>query len=555
MATLSEALTIAWSHHQAGRLDLAEEIYRRILAVEPEHAEALQLLGNVLTTRGDLVGAEGCFRRAAGLARGAADAHNNLGTVLKMQGKLAEAVASYRRALELRANFAETHYNLANALKAQGRLDEAIAACRRALDLKPDYVAAHNNLLLALHYHPASTLATLAEAHADFDRRHAAPLRATWRPHANSRDPERPLRLGFVSPDFCRAPVGFFLIRPLENLDPKQAQAVCYFQRTTEDDLTRRLRAASAGWREVQEMSDQHLAEQIRADGIDVLFDLAGHTGGNRLLAFARKPAPIQITWLGYVGTTGLGAMDYLLADRHQVPPEAEPHYTEKILRMPDGYVCYDPPADAPPVGPLPALASGQVTFGSFNNPAKITPQVVAAWAEILRRSAGSRLIVKYFGLDDRLAADRLRRMLADCGVPANQVELSGGAPQAELLKCYNTVDVALDTLPYSGGLTTCEALWMGVPVVTCPGETFAGRHSLSHLSTVGLTETIAGSLDEYAELAVSLAADLTRLADLRAGLRDRVARSPLCDGRRFADNLTEILRAVWRQFATGPIS
>jgi predicted O-linked N-acetylglucosamine transferase (SPINDLY family) len=296
-------------------------------------------------------------------------------------------------------------------------------------------------------------------------------------------------------------------------------------------------------------VSHAALAEQIRADTVDILFDLAGHTGGNRLLVFARKPAPIQITWLGYVGTTGLAAMDYLLADRWQVPPPAEVHYRERVLRLADGYVCYDPPADAPPVAPLPALQRGCVTFGSFNNPAKITPQVVEVWSRILARAAGARLVLKSHGFDQPSVRRHFAELFAARGIDPARLELLGPSPHRELLEHYGRIDLALDPFPYNGGLTTCEALWMGVPVITCPGETFAGRHSLGHLSNVGLTETIARDLEQYVEIAVSWAKDLARLTAVRGGLRGRVAASPLCDGPRFAANLLARLREAWQRW------
>ena len=251
-------------------------------------------------------------------------AHNNLGNALKDQGKLDEAVACYRRALELKPDFAEAHNNLGNALKDQGKLDEAIACYRRALELKPDYAEAHSNLLCTLQYCAGVTPAALAEAHAEYDRRHAAPLRGAVAQHENVRDPHGRLRLGFVSPDLGRHPVGYFLVRVLENLSQERHETICYSDRIVKDDLTHRLQAAATQWRDVFGMSDERLAEQIRADRIDILFDLAGHTAHNRLLVFARKPAPIQITWIGYEGTTGLAAMDYLLADRYVVPAGTE---------------------------------------------------------------------------------------------------------------------------------------------------------------------------------------------------------------------------------------
>ena len=342
-----------------GKLDEAVACYRRALELKPDFAEAHNNLGNALKDQGNLDEAVACYRRALELKPDYAEAHNNLGNALKDQGKLDEAVACYRRALELKPDFAEAHNNLGIALKDQGKLDEAVACYRRALELKPDYAEAHSNLLLTLQYCAGVTPAALAEAHAEYDRRHAAPLRGAFAQHENVRDRHGRLRLGFVSPDLGRHPVGYFLVRVLENLGQNQHETICYSDRIVKDDLTHRLQAAATQWCDVIGMSDQRLAEQIRADRIDILFDLAGHTAHNRLLVFARKPAPIQITWIGYEGTTGLAAMDYLLADRHVVPEGTEHYYREQVLRMPDGYLCYDPPDAAPPVGPLPSLDEG----------------------------------------------------------------------------------------------------------------------------------------------------------------------------------------------------
>ena len=360
--------------------------------------------------------------------------------------------------------------------------------------------------------------------------------------HENVHDRHGRLRLGFVSPDLGRHAVSYFLVRVLENLSQEQHDTICYSDRRVKDDLTRRLQAAATQWRDVAGMSDQRLAEQIRADRIDILFDLSGHTAGNRLLVFARKPAPIQITWIGYTGTTGLAAMDYLLADREW--SRKEPSTT--IASVCCGCrraICVTIRRDAaPPVGPLPSLTKGYPTFGSFNNPAKITPQVVAVWAKILRRLPGARLVLKYRGLSEPTVKRRYLDLFAAHGVEPQRLELQPSSSFAEYLATYQQVDLALDPFPFSGCTTTCEALWMGVPVITCPGETFASRDSFSHLSSVGLTETIARDLDEYVELAVSLAGDLPRLAALRAGLRQRMAASPLCDGKRFASNLASMI-------------
>jgi predicted O-linked N-acetylglucosamine transferase (SPINDLY family) len=267
------------------------------------------------------------------------------------------------------------------------------------------------------------------------------------------------------------------------------------------------------------------------------------------LLTFARKPAPIQVAWVAYPGTTGLKAMDYLVADRQEIPPGSEKHYCERVWRLPDCYACFDPPVDAPDVGPLPSASSGCVSFGSFNNPLKISAATTAVWGAILRRVPGARLRLKYFGLDNEIPQRRTLALLAKEGVAAHRVHFEGGSSHAELLAAYQQVDVALDTTPYSGGLTTCDALWMGVPVITCPGATFAGRHSASHLSGAGLDGWIAKDAEQCVALAVDLASDLDRLAKLRAGLRERLLGSALCDGHRLAGHLERLVREAWLEW------
>ncbi len=445
----------------------------------------------------------------------------------------------------------------ANVLNNEGRIDEARAAYQQALALRPDHVSCHSNLLLNEHYAPEVTRAGLAQAHAEWEQWHALPLRSTWRPFSLTRDPDRPLRVGFVSGDFFYHPVGVFLAPILERLNRRSWFTACYASQQKNDELTARLTRSASLWRWVHDLNDDLLAEQVRADAIDLLIDLSGHTGRNRLLTFARRPAPVQLTWMGYVGTTGLSAIDYLIADRFHVPPHAtegvgyEEHYREQILRLPDGYLCWEPPAYAPPVGPLPALASGQPTFGCFNNTAKINPAVIAVWADILHRLPGSRLVLKYHWLDDSGLRRRLTDLFAARGIAADRLELLGSTTHVEQLRQYNRIDLALDPFPYSGGLTTCEACWMGVPVLTWPGETFASRHSLSYLSNVGLTETVVANREDYAARAVALVSDLPRLADLRGGLRQRMARSPVCDVDRFTEHLTAAWRQVWRAWCS----
>jgi predicted O-linked N-acetylglucosamine transferase (SPINDLY family) len=538
---------------QQGKLDEALACYRQALHLRPNYAKAHNNLGNVFEQQGKLDEALACYRQALHLKPDYAEAHSNVGNVLQQQGKLDAALAWHRRALQLRPHLAEAHSNLGNALKDQGQLPEALACYRQALQIKPDDFAAHSNFLAALQYRSGVSLPELAEAHAEYQRQLAARLPATSGSFLNVRDPDRCLRLGFLSPDLARHPVGSFLIRALEKLDRCAAEVACYSNRLAQDDLTARFQAIATTWHDVVGWSDERLAQQVRSDKIDILFDLAGHTSGNRLLVFARKPAPIQITWLGYEGTTGLQAMDYILADPYLIPQGAEKHYPERVLRLPEVYVCYDPPLEAPPPGPLPALSRGYVTFGSCNNLAKINSDVVAVWAKILRRLAGARLVLKYKGLNDAATRQRYLDLFAAQGIEAGRLDLLGPSPYVEYLAHYQGIDAALDPFPFAGGVTTCQALWMGVPVVTCPGATFASRHAVSYLTNIGMSETIAADREEYVEKAVDLAGDLPRLAELRGQLREQMARSPLCDGQRFASNLLVLLRQVWRHWLASP--
>ena len=412
---------------------------------------------------------------------------------------------------------------------------------------QPGDAAAHAKALFCQQYVPGVTAADLLASHRQWDDRHGRPLQGPPPPVDDPR-PDRPLRLGFLSQDLGMHPVGRLLLGTVEHLDRREFPLYYYNDRLTRDPLTERIAATAHARRDVRGRGDVELAQQIRADRIDILFDLDGYTS-SRMPVLARKPAPLQVAWLGYPGTTGLPAMDYLLADACEIPAGREADYSELILRMPHGYLCYAPPDDAPPVAEPPLAAAGCVTFGSFNNLAKINEPVIEAWSAILRRVPGSRLLLKFQGLQHPELADRYRRLFAAHGIEPARLVLEGHAPHAELLARYGAVDVALDPFPYSGGLTTCEALWMGVPVITLPGDTFAGRHSLSHLSSVGLTETVAADRQAYVELAVRLAGDVARLAQLRRRLRPQMAASPLCDGPRFAAALAAQLLAAWQRF------
>jgi protein O-GlcNAc transferase len=532
-----------------GNAEEAVASYRRALALKPDFADAHFNLGNALKDQGKPDEAAAFYRRALALEPDFAEAHNNLGNALKDQGKLEEAVESYGRALALKPDFAEPHNNLGNALKDRGKPNEAVAAYERALVLKPDYAEAHGNLLLCLNYRSDLSAQEVLAEHRRWDERHGSKLRQATLPHANDRDLDRRLRIGYVSPDYRRHSVAYFLEPLLRAHDRAAVELFCYAEVARPDAVTARLRALADHWRPTVGMSDEALANRIRADRIDILVDLAGHTPHNRLLLFARKPAPVQVTWLGYPNTTGLSAIDFRLVDALTDPEGAADDWaSERLIRLEGGFLCYAPPFDAPEVAARPSLASGAITFGSFNNPAKLSAATIGVWAALLARLPRARLLLKGAPFADETTCDLFRARFASHGIDAGRLVLRAWtADTGSHLGSYGEVDVALDAFPYNGTTTTCEALWMGVPVVTLRGDRHAGRVGTSLLSRIGLDELIASDEAHYIDIGAGLAADPVRLAELSHSLRQRLQGSSLCDAAAFARRYEAALRHLWR--------
>lgn len=518
--------------------------FERALALNPDTAAIHNNLGIIRQAEGRREDAAGYFAQAAALDPTYAEAHNNLGTLRQAEARLSEAAACLQRALTLKPDYPEAHNNLGNVWWEMGRPEEAIDCFERAIALAPSYAKAHNNLMMALNYAAAvSDDERLAKA-----RRFAANLPASPHvPFANPPDPDRKLRIGYVSGDFCRHPVSYFLAGVLPSHDPAAVEIYCYANDGGNDAMSERLRRAAAGWCVVAGLTDDETAAVIRRDGIDVLVDLSGHTAKNRLAVFALRPAPVQVSWLGYCGTTGLAAMDYLLADPIVVPKKAERAFTETIWRLPRIERCFWPgDIDLPPSA-APAPGDVSVTFGCFNNRAKLSPATLKCWARLLKRVEGSRLLIKTRTLADPLVRQELAATFAALGIAADRLTLEGASPRAEALAAYGRVDIALDPFPYCGCTTTAETLWMGVPVVTLRGESWAGRVGETILAAVGLDELIAADVDDYVNIAAGLAGDFDRLAVLRVELRPRMQASPLCDALGFARDIEAAFRGMWR--------
>jgi predicted O-linked N-acetylglucosamine transferase (SPINDLY family) len=534
-----------------GRADEAAADYRRALVLNPHYADAHNNLGIILAQQGRREEAEASYRRALALWPAYAEAHNNLGTVLQEQGRVDEAVHSYEQALRLNPGEAESHGNLANALMNQGRVAEAVASCRRALRLRPDLASAHSNLLFCLTHDPQADPESVFAEHRRWADQHARG--AAGPPHDNGRDPERRLRVGYVSPDFRGHALAYFFEPILAHHDPRQVEAVCYAEVPFPDAMTARLRSLAHAWRSTCGLSDAAVAGLVRDDRIDILVDLAGHTANHRLRAFAHTPAPVQVTYLGYPNTTGLTAIAYRLTDAVADPPGEPVRHTEELVRLPAGFRSYAPPGDAPAVTPLPARKAGHVTFGSFHNLAKLNAGVLDLWCRVLHAIPSARLVVFRHTLTGG-TRDYFDRQFTDRGVVGERVDLRHTAPAGgSYLSVFGDIDISLDALPYSGHTTACESLWMGVPFLTLCGTSHAGRMAASALTQAGMTDFIATTPAEFVALAVRLAGDLDRLAGLRARLRNRMRDSPLCDGKAFTRDLEQAYRRMWRRWCAGP--
>jgi predicted O-linked N-acetylglucosamine transferase (SPINDLY family) len=578
-ADIDQAFALALEQHQSGRLAEAEQGYRQILQRQPDHADSLHLLGVVALQSGHLEPAlaliqqavalrpDGAIYRnnlgqvlvrlgrddeairayeaAIGLDAEYAEAFNNLGYTLEGRDRLAEAEAHYRKAIRLNPDYAEPYLNLGNVQKDRGELDAAIESYRRAIALRPDLSGLHSNLLLTLHYHAGLTPEDIAREHREWAKRHVAPLAAERRPHANDPEPNRRLRIGYVSPDFREHPVARFILPLLQHHDRRQFEIFAYSDVTRPDRVTATIQAHADQWRDVNNLGDEQLANAIRDDRVDILVDLAAHSGRNRLLVFARKPAPVQVTYLAYCSTTGVDAIDFRLTDRFLDPPgEDSSHYTERSVRLPHCYWCYSAPTlpgDRPTsTDRLP----GPPTFGCLNNFAKVTDATLELWMELLRHVPEAQLLLYARSEAHR---DRVRNALRQAGLPEARATFVDRQPLGEYLETYRRIDVALDPVPFGGGTTTCDALWMGTPVVSLAGRTAVSRAGSSLLNNVGLERLVAHSKEQYVDLAANLIRDGERLSSLRREMRDRLESSPVMHAEPFTRDLEDAFKEMWR--------
>ncbi len=583
MSTVTDSIRNAMFLADRGNVGDAISALRSMLATHGQDADLHHALGLLQFRVGSMEQAAFHFDKARHLQPGRADMQSDYGTAINMMGKSAEAIAPFKKAVELdpknfpaqlglssaligildyepaaeaaRAatkispNRPEGWVNLSIALNRSGQGAEAVKVLEEAVALMPGETLLHTNLAAALNYRPEPSPQRVFEAHVNLGRAMTAAYGGGIRSFSNNPDPDRPLRIGYLSADFRDHPIASFIAPVLESHDRSNFAPYCYSAATSPDATTNRLRATGVEWRDVARLPDQGVIQQIGADRIDILVDLGGHTLGSRIGVFASRAAPVQATWLGYANTTGLRTIGYRIVDNTTDPEGAEAFSTEKLSRIDGCFVCFQPSAAAPEVAPLPSSERGQpFTFGSFNDAQKIVETVVEAWAAILRGKSGSRLVLKARGFDDPGTVERIRSRFAGLGVTADRVEfLKRVDSEREHLAMYSRIDLALDTFPYNGTATTCEAIDMGVPVVTLRGETHASRVGASILKCAGLEGTTASSTADYIRIATQLSADTGRLASLRTGLRARTRNSPLCDGPGFTRKLEAAYRAMWK--------
>jgi len=505
-------MALAGVFHQARRLDQAERYYRRVLDAGPHPLACV-----------------------------------NLGHICHFTGRLAEAIEWRQKAMALCPDDASLEADLGTSLIFVGRKDEGIERLRRAAEVSRD-PAIHSMYLLNLHYMPSLDSRVLSGEHRRWAEVHSPRERAKGR-HANDRSPDRRLRIGYLSPDFRTHPVAFFFESLLEGHDRGAVEILGYGNVSCPDQTTWRIQAKFNAYRSVCGLDDRAVAAMIEADQIDILVDLAGHTGGNRLGVLALKPAPVQVTYLGYPDTTGMGQVDYRLTDELSTPSALQQYYAEELVHLPEGFLCYRPPEFAPQVDPLPSLKHGHVTFGSFNDTSKVNGPLMVLWAQVLGAIPGSRLLVKSRAGDDPKVRQIVLDQFREVGVTSDRIRIEGQRPAIEYLRLYHQVDIGLDTFPYHGTTTTCDALWMGVPVVSLVGEHHASRVGLSILSRVGLRSLAASSPQEYVAKAAALARQPQTLERLRASLRPCMMASPLRNAKAFARRVETAYREMWHRW------
>ena len=534
------------------QLQEAIPVYTRIIELNQNIPEAHVCLGSIYLALSKFDMAIEKFYSALKLKPDSFEALNNLGIVYRHIGKMKEAIEVFNRAIHLRPDSVDVYYNFATLLLDYGDLDQALAAYKKTLSINENHIEVHSNLIFALHYHPDFDSETILRECVSWAKKFEYPLLCKNPTLTYDKSPNKKLKIGFVSPDLRDHPVGRFLLPLFLHHDNQKYDIFCYSNKNTTDPVALKLQNNAYRWQNIEQLTDQDAADLIRGDQIDILVDLSLHTAYNRLPLFAHKPAPVQITWLGYPGTTGMSSIDYRITDRYLDPEENNQFYSEKSIYI-TNYWCYTPPKfdEQLDINELPAFKSGLVTFGCLNNSRKISKATIQCWIRLLKEIANSQLLVYINEGDHR---DNFISEFTSNGINASRIQIIGKQSYQRYFEEYQKIDIALDPFPWAGGTTTCDALWMGVPTITLRGKTAVGRGGASILSNVGLFDFIANSQDEYINIAKKLCSDLDTLASIRSGLREKMQKSPLMDAKQFAKEMERVFRQAWISYCSQSI-
>ena len=569
--------------YKSGKLDDAKTKTENYLKNFPKAFALYNVLGAVIGNQGKLEEAVNYHLKAVEINPSYAEGYNNLGAALQKLNRLDEAVVNYQRALRLKPNFAEAYNNLAITLKCLNNFDEALINCKKAIELKPDYVEAYDNLGIVLKklgkleesiesYKKAIKIdPSYYEAYSDYlfnllylikyDHQHYTMVAKKFRHNLKkiednlcisyqyNKDPKK-LKIGFVSGDFKQHPVGFFLLDMLKHLKNKNLELVAYSNFFKKDNLSVELKSHFTNWREIENKNDVEVINQIRKDGIHILFDLSGHSAKNRLPIFINKPAPIQVSWVGYAASTGIPEIDYIIGDPYVMPPESKDQFVEKILCLPNIWCCLTKPdIKIEKIETIPALKNGFITFGCFNNFDKLNEKVINYWAKILNVVPDSKLIIKNAMFKHKHLKKKIRYLFKKNNINMHKLILEEESPRKELLESYNKIDIALDPFPYSGGTTSFEAIWMGVPVLTKKGSTFVSRTTESINRNSGMSDWIANDENEYVSKAIQFSKNLKQLSEIKKKLRQTSYNSPLFNSSLFAEQFKDNIWQIWKKY------
>ena len=519
----------------------------KLIHLYPNSLILLNLFGITLLRIGELNKSIQTFDKAIKLFPKDKDAYINKGSVLNKLGRLEESLLSYNKALELNPNFVEVYYNKGNTLRDLGRLEESLLSYNKALEIKPDFMEAYSNLLFTLNYSSKHQLSYLISKAREFGNIVSKKINKPYKNY-NSLPIKNKLRVGLVSGDLYNHPVGYFLESMLPNINPNKIELIAYLTNLKTDGLTERIKPFFAGWKILFNKNDEDAANEIHNDAIDILIDLSGHTGHNRLPVFGWRPAPVQVSWLGYFATTGLKQMDYIIGDPFVTPIGEDSHYTEKVWRMPETRLCFSVPNVNIDVSILPALKNDYITFGCFNNFSKINDEVISLWSKILFTIPKSKILFKNKQIKEKSVCIRLIEKFNNNGINNERIIFEKSELRSKYFQAYNKVDVSLDPFPFTGGVMSIESLWMGVPVLTLSGDRFVSRQGEEILINADLNDWISKNKEEYVVKAEKLTSNLNKLALLRSSLRNQVLNSPLFNVPRFAKNFEKALWGIWQQ-------